>query len=75
VAEVVGSAFGWAAGLISGPGALVAIGVAILVVLFIAVRSAFPKKVHRWCGGKGHWGVGPFRRTCGECSGSGLVDR
>ena len=48
---------------------------ASVVGLIHLVRSAFPKKVHRWCGGKGHWGIGPFRRSCPGCSGSGLVDR
>lgn len=37
--------------------------------------GAFPLKKHRFCGGKGHWGIGSFRRRCSGCSGSGLVQR
>lgn len=56
--------------------ALVAVAVLVLLAaLFGGIRSMFPKKVHSWCDGKGHWGIGPFRRHCGACSGSGLVDR
>lgn len=49
--------------------------VVLLAAMFGGIRRLFPAKIHRWCGGKGHWGIGPFRRKCGACSGSGLVDR
>jgi hypothetical protein len=71
IAEGLASLFGAV-----GWGALAVIAVVVLVAaLFGGIRRMFPAKVHRWCGGKGHWGIGPFRRRCGACSGSGLVDR
>ena len=74
IAEAIGSFFGWIVD-IPAPIALGVVAVAVVLTLVWVMVSAFPMKKHRWCNGTGHWGIGPFRRKCGACGGSGLVER
>lgn len=74
VAEGIGSLFSWITDL-PGPALLGVVAVAVVATLFYGITRLFPAKTHRWCHGSGHWGIGPFRRRCGGCGGSGLVDR
>jgi hypothetical protein len=72
VAEGLGDALVF---LFGNPVTLILMGVGAFILGVGALLSGFPLKKHKWCGGKGHWGIGPFRRRCGACSGSGLVER
>lgn len=74
IAEGIASVFSWLVD-IPGPVALVLVALVTLATLVWVIVSAFPMKKHQWCNGTGHWGIGPFRRKCGACGGSGLVER
>lgn len=72
IAETIGDIL--VATLFTVPGMLVMAGVVVIGAVGFLL-TGFPLKKHKWCGGKGHWGIGPFRRKCKTCSGSGLVKR
>lgn len=74
IAEGIGGLFGWLTELPDVVLIAVVVGVGVTIVWAGLFRS-FPMKKHRWCDGTGHWGIGPFRRKCGACGGSGLVER
>lgn len=73
--DAIAEALGWLFGAVGWVALLLIAAIVLVAALFGGVRRMFPVKVHKWCSGKGHWGIGPFRRRCGACSGSGLVDR